>query len=188
MAPSAPPAHHLFAVKPCLARCHSSHRSGRPTSCHDHRSDRIDGARCRLTSLTVTDPNLLTSLRREAEAAVAALEQVPLGEPHAVAEERAREAVMDVRSPALLQLFPEMPTQRAGLADVISVFEFYEQQFTRSKYWQHVADLHRKAIDIYPELAEFIRSGMVSERVLFVANSQAVTTGRTPSEFADEVH
>jgi hypothetical protein len=49
----------------------------------------------------VTDLNLVTQLRLEAERAVAALEQLPLGVPHAVAEERAREAVMDVRSPAL---------------------------------------------------------------------------------------
>ena len=67
----------------------------------------------------MTDINLLTYLRLEAETAVAALEQLPPGVPHAVAEERAREAVMDVRSPALQWLFPEMPAQRAGLADVI---------------------------------------------------------------------
>jgi len=136
----------------------------------------------------VTDLSLVTHLRLEAEGAVAALEQLPLGVPHAVAEERAREAVMDVRSPALQRLFPEMPTQRAGLADVISAFGFYEQQFAPAKYWQHVADLHRKAIDTYPELAAFIRSGMVSERVLFIANGQAATVGRAPSEFADEIH
>jgi hypothetical protein len=29
---------------------------------------------------------------------------------------------------------------------------------------------------------------MVGERVLFIANGQAVTVGRAPSEFADEIH
>jgi len=116
--------------------------------------------------------------RTVAEAALAALEAVALGEAIDDASDRASEAIAEYSDLAYGRLFGGFMLWSADLA---ATYAFAEQSWTWPNYISAVAELHAT---LGPELGKPLRSDLMLERIRSLARSQAAVHGREPNEYA----